>query len=106
MSSKSTLWSRIEKRRWRQEQFQREQTPQPASRPPHPCFAKLLWFISFVWFVPFGAISCPARTCDLRAAPDPAIQDPNKAATLTQLMLFHISVVLDRLGALAIYLRS
>ena len=27
----------------------------------------------------------PARTCDLRAAPDPAIQDPNKAATLTQL---------------------
>jgi hypothetical protein len=34
---------------------------------------------------PSGAISCPARTCDLRAAPDPAIQDPNKAATLTQL---------------------
>jgi len=27
----------------------------------------------------------PARTYDLRAAPDPAIQDPNKAATLTQL---------------------
>ena len=30
-------------------------------------------------------ISSAARTCDLRAAPDPAIQDPNKAATLTQL---------------------
>ena len=34
---------------------------------------------------PSGAISSPARTCDLRAAPDPTIQDPNKAATLTQL---------------------
>ena len=41
-------------------------------------------------------------TCDFRAAPNPAIQDPNKAATLTQLN----SAVLDSLGALAIYLRS
>jgi hypothetical protein len=29
--------------------------------------------------------SSPTRPCDLRAAPDPAIQDPNRAATLTQL---------------------
>src|SRR5262245_15818959 len=49
---------------------------------------------------PSRAISSPARTCDLRAAPDPAIQDPNKVATLTQLMC------IDRLGAPAIYLRS
>jgi hypothetical protein len=34
---------------------------------------------------PSGALSSPARTCDLRAALDPAIQDHNKAATLTQL---------------------
>jgi hypothetical protein len=34
---------------------------------------------------PSGAISTPACTCDLCAAPHPAIQDPNKAATLTQL---------------------
>ena len=33
---------------------------------------------------PSGA-SSPARTSDLHVAPDPAIQDPNKAATLTQL---------------------
>src|SRR5262249_24289739 len=35
--------------------------------------------------LPSGAISSPARSRDFRAAPDPAIQDPNKAATLTQL---------------------
>src|SRR5262249_33047262 len=42
----------------------------------------------------------PPCTCDLRAALDPAIQDPNNAATLAQLS------AIDRLGALAIYLRS
>jgi hypothetical protein len=31
------------------------------------------------------APASPAHTCDLRAAPDPVIQDTNKAATLTQL---------------------
>jgi hypothetical protein len=49
---------------------------------------------------PSGAISSPARSCDLRAAPDP----PSKTPTRPQLLLN--SAVLDRLGALAIYLRS
>jgi len=39
-------------------------------------------------------------TSDLRAALDPAIQDPNKAALLLN------SAAFDRLGALALYLHS
>src|SRR5215467_639601 len=35
--------------------------------------------------LPSGAISSPACIRGLRAASDPAIQDPNKAATFTQL---------------------